>query len=105
MVLKCKELAIRKPTAAASSTVIRAIGPAGCLRVCVGDWRIRSRDLFLQVPSFAAVCVCYVIPLRQLWRRVRWWCEGLIPLLASHLNRNLHTNAPHVEEPLIREVI
>lgn len=27
------------------------------------------------------------------------------PLLASHLNRNLHTNVPHVEEPLIREVI
>lgn len=31
-------------------------------------------------------------------------CKGFNPLLASNLNRNLHTNAPHVEEPLIKEV-
>lgn len=34
-----------------------------------------------------------------------WWkTEGNNPLLASNLNRNLLTNAPHAEEPLIKEV-
>lgn len=57
MVMKCKELAITKPTAVASSPLISVIGPAVCLRVCVSDWRIRGRDLFLRVPSFVA-CAC-----------------------------------------------
>lgn len=57
MVMKCKELAITKPTAVASSPVISVIGPAVCLRVCVSDWRIRGRDLCpLLLPCVRVLC-------------------------------------------------
>lgn len=83
-------------------------GPCVCPCLCFPDWRIRSTALLLQVPSLLS-CACSVNACDAY--KTETVEEGALlvwrinPLLASHLNRNLHTNVPHVEEPLIREVI
>lgn len=108
MVMKCKELEIAEPTAVAT-------GSYQCNRASVCAWAcvfviggLGAQICSCKSPLLLS-CACYVNACDTdktetiekgavvVWR--------INPLLASHLNRNLHTNVPHVEEPLIREVI